>query len=375
MIIHKVIHEETLRCTKVFLVLSLAFLSVISGAYGETLLTISNISLDRKTFYPDKDAGVKISYQISKDASVTVKIYDNRDILVKSLKNKVKTGLNVSEWDGRNEKGEQLTGVYIYTIEAESADGEKKKYDPADETGGILLTVRKPVLDTEKGEISYVMPKAGMVRIRAGIKEGALLKTLIDWEPREGGSNVEKWDGKDKSGLIDLFKIPEREVFIFAYSLPDNCIILKSDSNLQKGNESAPSLAEYRLKAKIDSKTKYKHALHDKSVCHEPEFKVEFPKAVSEMPDGTPVVNGNEPVPVKVTISEKDRLHVESARFEVMFFADTVFIFEDEEGFTPFTYMWDTKGLPEGEHVFTVNIMSYDDHCGVESKKVIITMK
>jgi len=49
-----------------------------------------------------------------------------------------------------------------------------------------------------------------------------------------------------------------------------------------------------------------------------------------------------------------------------------IFIFEDEEGFTPFTYMWDTKGLPEGEHVFTVNIMSYDDHCGVESRKVII---
>ncbi len=204
-----------------------------------------------------------------------------------------------------------------------------------------------------------------------------MLKTLIDWEPEQGGSNVEKWDGKDKSGMIDIFKIPEREIFIFAYSLPDNSIILKS---VQQGNESLErrdEKAEYRLKAKTDPGLKYKHAIHDKSFCHEPKFSLEFPKAVSEMPDGTPVVNGNEPVPVKVkvTISEKDRLHVESARFEVMFFVDTIFIFEDEEGFTPFTYMWDTKGLPEGEHLFTVNIMSYDDHCGVESRKVVITLK
>ena len=29
---------------------------------------------------------------------------------------------------------------------------------------------------------------------------------------------------------------------------------------------------------------------------------------------------------------------------------------EDEEGFTPFTYMWNTQGLSVGEHIFTVNI-------------------
>jgi len=107
-----------------------------------------------------------------------------------------------------------------------------------------------------------------------------------------------------------------------------------------------------------------------KSVCHEPEFQVIFPSDSERTAEGIPVLKGI--VPVKIVISERDRHHLESERFEVMFFVDTVFIFEDEEGFTPFTYMWNTKDLSEGEHVFTVNIFSYDDHCGVESRKVIV---
>lgn len=346
-------------------------------AYSQTnvLLRITDISLDKKTFSPDKDPGVKIAYQLSKDAFVTVKLYNDRDIRIRTLIKNVSAsaGSHSAVWDGKNDKGELLpSGFYIYTIEAECEGGEKTRYDPADETGGILLTVRKSFLDMEKGEISYIMPKAGMVRIRAGIKDGPHLRTITDWHPREGGRIIENWDGKDKSGLIDLFRVPEREVYVFAYSLPDNCVILKSGLT-DKGNAFvSETLPEYRPKKKIDPNLKYKHALHEKSLCHEPEFEVAFPKTLSQTADGTPVLSGNEPVPVKVTISERDRHHLESARFEVMFFVDTVFIFEDEEGFTPFTYMWNTKGLSPGEHVLTVNIMSYDDHCGVESRKVII---
>jgi len=351
----------------------LCFQAADAGA-EENPLRISNVSLDKKTFSPEKDGSVKITYKLSKDAAVTVNIYDESDRRVRTLGSHVKTaaGFCSAEWDGKDDEGKFLpSGAYIYTLEAVGDSGEKAKYDPADQTGGMLLEIRKPVLDTEKGEISYVLPKAGMVRIRAGIKEGPHLRTLIDWTPREAGANTEKWDGKDKAGLIDLFQIPKREVYIFAYSLPDNCIILKT-----KPAESVPVLfannPEYRSKTEGYSDPKYKHALHEKAICHEPEFEVTFPESLPRTAEGVPIVEGNKPVPVKVSISEKDRRHLESARFEVMFFVDTVFIFEDEEGFTPFTYMWNTQGLSDGEHVFTVNIMSYDDHCGVETQKVMI---
>ena len=244
-------------------------------------------------------------------------------------------------------------------------------YDPADATGGKLLTVRKPLLDLKTGAISYIMPKAGRVRMRAGIKNGPLLSTIIDWEPRRAGKNTQIWDGQDKAGLINLLKNPGQELFVFAYSLPDNSIILKSATPAKQAERPSTSASMKRRPRKPGhSKAKYKHALHDQRYCHEPKFDVRFPGSVSQTADGIPILNGI--APVKVVISERDRQHLESARFEVMFFVDTVFLFEDEEGFTPFTYRWNTQDLPQGEHIFTVNILSYDDHCGTVSRKIMI---
>ena len=338
-------------------------------------LSISNISLDKKTFDITKDDNVRIKYRLSTDAQVTIRLYDSSDMLIKTIAEGIQAsgGEHSISWDGKNERGEAVPeGAYIYTIEAIGFDGKIVRYDPADETGGVLLKVRKPFLDIEKGEIAYVMPRAGMVRIRAGIKSGPLLRTVIDWEPRGAGKNTEKWDGKDKAGLIDLFKTPEREIFIFAYTLPDNAIIVKGEHLVDKENHINPlqGVTERRPQDKAYPVSKYEHALHARAICHEPQFQVQFSSKVPTTPDGDPILTGA--VPVKVIISQKDRQHLESSRFEVMLFVDTVFLFEDEEGFTPFTYLWNTKGLTEGEHVLTINILSYDDHCGVKSRKVMI---
>ena len=77
-------------------------------------------------------------------------------------------------------------------------------------------------------------------------------------------------------------------------------------------------------------------------------------------------------VPVKVVLAESDREALTNARYEVAFFVDNVFLFEEEDGFSPYTYMWDTRGLNEGEHVLTVMVQSYDDHIGTQSRKVRI---
>lgn len=358
----------------VSLTLMLAFLVGAPGFARDVPLKIKNISLNQKIFHPADDEAAVIRFAISEDALTTVNIYNRHDLLVRTLiKDKeLEAGGQAVEWDGTNDLGQPLpAGAYVYTILAEK-NGESALYDPADRTGGNLLKVRKPLLDEDKGEISYVMPKAGIVRIRAGIKEGAHLRTLIDWEPRAGGKNTEKWDGKDASGLIDLFKIPEREVFIFAYSLPDNAVILeRSDEKVDQASAfSSAAMPVYRLKKKVDRNKKYKHALEDPIECREPKFHIIFPDRFQRTAEGVPVVSGV--VPVKIKVAGKDRQRLESARFEVMFFVDTVFLFEDEEGFTPFTYRWNTRGLSEGEHILTVNIMSYDDHCGVESRKVIV---
>jgi len=359
--------------TSILLICLILFSLPYSLVYAVSL-SISDISLDSKTLFPDKNTGVTIHYAVSQDAVITIRLYNQSDLCIRTLLDNIQVtaGKHEVKWNGKNDMGRLLSsGAYVYTIEAKNAGGERVLYDPADESGGLLLTVRKPLLNTKKGKISYIMPKAGMVRIRAGIKEGALLKTLVDWEPREGGRNVEKWDGRDASGLINFFNIDAREVFVFAYSLPDNSIIIKNNTAESNAVQFlSKNMPEYRMKKKIDPGTKYKHALENPALSHEPEVSLVFPETFEKDSDGTPILKGV--VPVRVVVADRDKHHLESARFEVLFFVDTVFIFEDEEGFTPFTYMWDTQGLPEGEHVFTVNIMSYDDHCGVKSRKVRI---
>lgn len=281
----------------------------------------------------------------------------------------MKAGAQNISWDGCNDQGRRVpSGVYIYTLEAQTHDGRKERYDPADETGGLLLKVRKPLADSQNRQITYIMPRAGQVRIRAGIKNGPHLRTLIDWEPREAGRQAEAWDGLDQSGLINLFNIKERQVHIFAYTIPNNSIIVKRASQTASEVFAAASEPERRPRTQVNPDRKYEHALHNLADCHEPDFTVIFPGAETE--DGLPVLSGV--APIKIVIAEKDRFQLESARFEVMLYADLRFIFEDEEGFTPFTFLWDTKGMTAGEHILTVNILGYNDHCGVRSHRVLI---
>ena len=175
----------------------------------ETPLVITNISLDKKTFNVDKEKSVNIGYAVSKDAFVTVKLYNSEDIIVRTLVDNYKAspGSHSITWDGKSDSGEIISeGDYIYTIDASCVNGERNLYDPADETARLLLKIRKLFLDIEKRELVYIMPRAGMVRIRTGIKNGPLLKTVIDWEPREAGRQIEKWDGKVANRILAILK-------------------------------------------------------------------------------------------------------------------------------------------------------------------------
>jgi hypothetical protein len=77
-------------------------------------------------------------------------------------------------------------------------------------------------------------------------------------------------------------------------------------------------------------------------------------------------------VPVRVTVDAADAPHLINSRFEVALFEDTTFLAEEEEGTTPFTYLWDTTRLRPGEHLLTANILSYDDHYGVATVRVMV---
>jgi len=199
-----------------------------------------------------------------------------------------------------------------------------------------------------------------MIRIRIGLEEGPLLKTLLDWAPRAAGEHIEHWDGKDKSGQMILLNHPNIAIMTHAYTIPDNSIIVTGSRK--------PDYQMLNAYIKTQERNKYFHALHPRAICHEPEIEIELPEC--EYQKGIPVLKGA--VPVIIKIAPRDTVHLTNTRYEIIFFIDNIFLFEDEEGYDPFTYILETEGLPDGEHVITANVVSYDDHIGVATQKILV---
>ena len=83
-----------------------------------------------------------------------------------------------------------------------------------------------------------------------------------------------------------------------------------------------------------------------------------------------PILSGA--VPVRIDIEEKSKNWMLKGRYEVMIYVDGVFLFEDEDAVAPYNYTWNTKGLSEGTHILTVNILNYEGHIGIKSVKVFV---
>ena len=62
-------------------------------------------------------------------------------------------------------------------------------------------------------------------------------------------------------------------------------------------------------------------------------------------------------------------LHEE--RFEAVIYVDGSFVFEEEQGYLPFTWMLQPEMVTPGEHVITFMIRGYEGHFGTTSIRVM----
>jgi hypothetical protein len=356
----------------ILLTLILSMVVVIPAASGDVeRLEIVRVGLDKKTFNPSEKETVALGFEITKPATVCVKIYD---WLGSEIKRYDMPDLNIGRhnitWDGRLEAGHSGGDeVFLYVIGAKAQNGQLAIYNPALETGGIDVKSLEYTLDTKTGKIEYVLPKACMIRIRAGLKEGMFANTLFDWKPQSAGRHTCQWDGMDKTGQMRLLNNNDLDIRLTCYSLPDNTVIVTSAKTPAESNE-VDNKAAAQLRSTIwATKGKYLHYQHDPRICHDPRLKISFPGSVKEIND-VPIIAGK--VPIRVELDPRDVQHLTDTKFEVVLYIDGVYIYEIEEGSSPFTFDWDTKRFAKGAHIVTINIIGYDDHIGVESRRVIV---
>ena len=342
--------------------------STIEGALGDPSQAPAPAAIDRMRVTPkllDRSGaaegdGVRLALQLSHAADLLLEIHDGVET-VRELEFPGRgSGPQTVHWDARDAAGRPVAaGVYAVRLETRNAAGTQH-------WGGRSLAAGEEVLaqrltyDREIRQMRFHLPTASYLRVRMGLRDFPHLRTPVDWEARSVGWHTVAWDGWDDSRVLALAEDPRLRSELQAYALPRHAVIVRGGPAAATPSHPAVGRAPvYR------SGTGCLQAGNLPRLCRAPRFTLELPEAFGETPEGLPRLRGE--VPVRIRLAEGDVTPLLQSRFEVMVFVDTEFWFEEEEGTHPLSFPLDTQSLFPGEHILTVNVMSYDDRWATRS--------
>ena len=149
---------------------------------GESL---PGVGVEPKTIHPLSGEKAIIRYELPEPAEVSVALVDAEGRIVRTLPGgSLPKGAQETVWDGRSDSGAWTpAGAYRYIITASTASGRRVVHDATASTGGEELSVRSFEYDDKTGELRWVMPKAGLARLRIGIEGFPHLRTLLIGSP------------------------------------------------------------------------------------------------------------------------------------------------------------------------------------------------
>ena len=126
-------------------------------------------------------------------------------------------------------RGNYRSGVYYLEIEGKDKNNKSIEFNSFQSPWGELVNVSNVEFNKKTGKITYDLPKLSMVRVRIGLKDGALIRTLINWEPRTKGNNNVFWDGYDQTGKVKINEKLETIVQVQGFGLPQTTFYLYND--------------------------------------------------------------------------------------------------------------------------------------------------
>lgn len=398
--------------------LLMAMASAQAPPPAATRLAVSDVVAERRAFAPQRGAGERAEwrYRTTAPAKVRASIYDARGYLVRIIQrtDELPAGDHRIAWDGTDEAQRRVpAGYYLLVIEAEKS-GEKVVYDPTDTTGGEIMQASAVRYDPLNGLIRYALTKPALVRIHLGLRnDGPLLKTLVDWVARAPGEHTEAWDGWDESRAIRFGTSPNLDIQVWAYELPVNAVVLENatagppasaratpaashaspsgaappgsgggrmDPFAETGAGSAggPERSAFidvagstpmRARGETPPHEMYNHWRHDRAQCHNPGAALKVPEDARRDEKGAVMLD--EALPIRLELPPAEASFLQGERFEVVVYLDGLFVFEEEQGYLPFTWTARPEVVPPGEHVVTLMIRGYEGHFGSASVRIL----
>lgn len=284
-------------------------------------------------------------------------------------------GEHVLSWDGKDERGQPVPDEAYCPRAVLESGGRQAVDDPCSRTGGEVLTGLQPAT-TPTGDIAYTLEHPARVLIRVGVKGGAMMRSLSVWRPRPAGRNLQRWNGFDESGLVDL-RSDRLALLVTAFRLPEFSVITTGNDALDyrawrtalgwaekpdapQGGAAQPLERNGQRIARQHYQARYKD--------REPRISVTLTGR-----DGQPLAAGA-PVPddvrIAVDLHPDDRWLMQEQLYEVAFFVNGDFVSEEENGYVPIGWLWNTTGLKPGRHLLTVNLTGFTGRVGTRTVAV-----
>lgn len=281
-------------------------------------------------------------------------------------------GEHALAWDGKDERGQAVPDeAYCARAVLETSQGRVLD-DPCARTGGELLGNLQPTL-APGGDIAYSLEHPARVLVRVGVKNGAMLRSLSVWRPRPAGRNLQRWNGFDESGLVDL-RDDRLALLVVAFRLPEFTVITAGNPGAEyrawrtaqgwPEHPDAPQSSAVQPLERNGQRIARQHYMA-RYKDREPRITVSVTGADGKALAAGAAVPDN--VRVSVDLHPEDRWLMQEQLYEVAFFVNGDFVSEEENGYVPIGWIWNTSTMKPGRHLLTVNLTGFTGRVGTKT--------
>ena len=324
--------------------------------------------------------GERVTYTVSTTQPGTLVLElltGDGDVVRRLVKADAGAGEHELAWDGKDERGQAVPDEAYCARALLQAAGSRALDDPCTRTGGEVLSGIQPQI-APTGDIAYTLDQPARVLIRVGVKNGAMLRSLSVWRPRPAGRNLQRWNGFDDSGLIDL-RNERLALLVTAFRLPDFTVLTTGQDTLEyRGWRMSQGWPE-RADMPVGDATASPLERNGQRIARQhymARYKDREPRITVNLfgRDGQPLAVGTalpDEVRISVDLHAEDRWLMQEQLYEVAFFVNGDFVSEEENGYVPIGWIWNTAALKAGRNMLTVNLTGFTGRVG--TKTIILT--
>lgn len=305
------------------------------------------------------------------DTQGQLDLYSGDQDLITSLSFIAKQDKTIVMWDGKDLDGQQVPDEAYSPVVRYTEDDIEKVADFRQTSGGEELESFEK--NIEDGRIEYTLPADARVLIRAGIKQGPMLRSVVDWHPRAAGFHAERWNGFDQDNVFNIAHDLGVGYLIAAYTLPSHSIITYGNTSedyrtyRERKGWALPKMPLGMVQLSREGRRLSREYFQPLLQQRSPRITVKMtePAGNREIRE----IKHLDEIVTLVDLHPDDEQYLDQSRYEVSFFVDNRFLAEEEQGYVPLRWKWSPSrfGLKPGKHILTVNISGYEGQVGVKN--------